>query len=79
MHFLTRFLLTILAAVAVVIALSASAGAQTDCYPIQPSGEGFPQVQCTDGTRWYQDMDGQPYANDAGYPVYPAGSWVQLP
>lgn len=72
MSFLTRFLLTILAALALVIALSASAGAQQDCYPIPPSSEGFPQVQCTDGTRWYQDLDGRYNVNDRGL-------WVQLP
>jgi hypothetical protein len=41
-----------------VIAHVRTAHAQTDCYPISPSGEGFPRVQCTDGSIWYQDMDG---------------------
>jgi hypothetical protein len=42
----------------VIYALSSRAFAQTDCYPIAPSGEGFPRVQCVDGSVWYQDMDG---------------------
>jgi hypothetical protein len=50
-------------------------GPPEGCTPIEPSGEGFPRVQCADGV-WYRDMDGQIWANDAGYPVYPPGTWV---
>jgi hypothetical protein len=50
------------------------------CTSIGHTSEGFPRVQCADGRIWYQDMDGQPYQNDAGYPVYPAGTWrLELP
>jgi hypothetical protein len=39
---------------------------------------GGPILDCPDGSHWYQDMDGQPYANDAGYPVYEVGTWFRL-
>jgi hypothetical protein len=38
---------------------------------------GGPILDC-DGTLIYQDMDGQVWQNDAGYPVYKPGTWVTL-
>ena len=71
-------------AAALVLALTLltthGASAQpTDCYPVGTMSEGFPVVQCIDGSTWYRDDDGQIYENEAGYPVYPPGTWVQLP
>jgi hypothetical protein len=41
--------------------------------------EGFPVAHCDDGSRRYLDMDGQPYANAAGAPVYcPGVVWKEM-
>ena len=52
-------LFALIMALLFIFALSYAAHAQTDCYPIAPSGEGFPRIYCplTDQV-WYQDMDG---------------------
>lgn len=58
----------------------------TSAQPIAPdgctlagtTGEGFPVAVCQDGSTTYRDDDGQPYQNDAGYPVYPPGTWVEM-
>jgi hypothetical protein len=42
------------------------------------TSEGFPVATCADGSQVYQDLDGQPYPNAAGNPVYPAGTWVAM-
>jgi hypothetical protein len=66
------------AALALAFTLQTASAQPTSCYPAGATGEGFPVVQCADGATWYQDMDGQPYANAAGYPVYAPGTWVQM-
>jgi hypothetical protein len=59
-----------------VIAHVRTAHAQTDCYPISPSGEGFPRVQCTDGSVWYFDADGDGFGG--GY-VWREEVWRSQP
>jgi hypothetical protein len=50
----------------------------TGCAAGEGTAEGFPTAYCRDGSVWYQDMDGQPYANEAGNPVYAPGTWVKV-
>jgi hypothetical protein len=54
-------------------ALWAHVGAQDSaCYPINPSGEGFPRIYCPlTGEVWYQDMDG----TDGVYGTEGDGVW----
>jgi len=70
-------LATIWAAAEAAGFLSAS-NPPANCQPMR-SPEGFPAVSCPDGAVWYLDMDGQPYANDAGNPVYAPGVfWIKV-
>jgi hypothetical protein len=59
----------VIAAAALALAAGTTAAAPlpgpTDCYPIDDTSEGFPRVECIDGSRWYQDLDGR-YGNDGG-------------
>jgi hypothetical protein len=72
-----RMIFAILMITALVIfALSTRAHAQTNCYPISPSGEGFPRVQCIDGSIWYFDADGDGFGG--GY-VWREEVWRSQP
>jgi hypothetical protein len=62
-----------------VLALTIQAPAGCTITGTTVPDEGFPVATCQDGSVWYQDMDGQPYENAAGRPVYPAGTWVEMP
>jgi hypothetical protein len=75
---LTAKVATSVAALALAVTLQTASAQPTSCYPAGTTGEGFPVVQCTDGATWYQDLDGQPYENAAGYPVYAPSTWVEM-
>jgi hypothetical protein len=66
-----------LTGLALALALTAPTLAH-DCPITGHTGEGFPVATCADGTVWYRDMDGQPYPNAAGNPVYAPGTWIEL-
>ena len=53
-----------------------TASASPDCTITGTTGEGFPVATCADGSTYYQDLDGQPYPNAAGAPVYCPGTWI---
>jgi hypothetical protein len=62
------------------LALTLTMQAPAGCTVTGTTGpdEGFPVATCQDGSVWYQDMDGQPYENAAGAPVYAPGTWMEL-
>jgi hypothetical protein len=79
---------SLIALAALALSLTTHTASAGDIYtPTSPhndctdTGEitefGGPILDC-DGTLIYQDMDGQIYESDAGYPVYEPGTWVTL-
>ncbi len=65
-------------ALALTFVFSTPGTLPTGCAQTGHTGEDFPEAYCRDGSVWYQDMDGQVYANNAGNPVYEPGTWVKI-